>query len=93
MASAASDGVKDTFMTVVTDAVVRPPISVAAAPVMAVSKIVLSVKSCPIFWLNCLAYETKFSRIFALRNRLDCRFHVTMETKLFQLTFSGTPAL
>jgi hypothetical protein len=32
-----------------TDADVQPPISVAAAPVMAVSKMILLVKSCPIF--------------------------------------------
>jgi hypothetical protein len=49
------------------DADVRPPISVAATRVMAVRKMVLSVKSCPIFWLNCFSYETKLSRIFALK--------------------------
>ena len=52
------------------DADVQPPISVAAVPVMAVSKIVLLVKLCPIFWLNCFAYAINFSSIFAFSDRV-----------------------
>jgi hypothetical protein len=46
-------------------AVVSPPISTPAAPVIALMRIVSLVKWCPIFLLNALQYANIVSNIFA----------------------------